>query len=107
MSHSQTSRAELTAAIIDAKDRQNLSWQDLADATTLSVAFVTAALLGQHRLPADAAASITEKLNLGEDAARVLQTIPTRGCIPDKVPTSNSTSKRSMTQPAALAPSSP
>jgi cyanate lyase len=90
MSDSQTlrsSRAELTSAIIDAKDRLGLSWQDLADSTTLSVAFVTAALLGQHPLPAEAAAAISEKLNLGEDAARVLESIPTRGCIPDRVPT--------------------
>jgi cyanate lyase len=87
MSYSQTSRADLTSAIIDAKDRLDLSWQDLADSTTLSVAFVTAALLGQHPLPTEAAASISEKLDLGEDAARVLESIPTRGCIPDKVPT--------------------
>jgi cyanate lyase len=59
----------------------------LAASTTLSVAFVTAALLGQHPLPAEAATSISEKLNLGTDAARVLESIPTRGCIPDKVPT--------------------
>ena len=90
MSYSQTvpsSRADLTAAIIEAKERQGLSWQDLADSTTLSVAFVTAALLGQHPLPADAAASISKKLNLGEEAARLLERIPTRGCIPDRVPT--------------------
>jgi cyanate lyase len=90
MSYSQTvpnSRADLTAAIIEAKERQGLSWQDLADSTTLSVAFVTAALLGQHPLPADAAASISKKLNLGEEAARLLERIPSRGCIPDRVPT--------------------
>jgi cyanate lyase len=90
MSNSPTvpsSRADLTCAIIDAKERLGLTWQDLADSTTLSVAFVTAALLGQHPLPAEAAASIGEKLNLGADAARMLQRIPTRGSIPDRVPT--------------------
>src|ERR1700694_4235467 len=38
------SRAELTAAIIEAKERLDLSWQDLADGTGLNVAYVTAAL---------------------------------------------------------------
>ena len=37
----------LADTIIDAKARKNLSWQDLADGTGLSLAFVTAALLGQ------------------------------------------------------------
>lgn len=90
MSHSPTvlrSRADLTAAIIDAKDRQGVSWQNLADLTDLSLPFVTAALLGQHPLPAEAAAAISERLNLGEDATRLLQQIPTRGSIPENVPT--------------------
>ncbi|XAS68457.1 cyanase [Micrococcaceae bacterium Sec5.7] len=90
MLHSQASQAprqELTAAVIDAKTRANLSWQDLADDTGLSVAFVTAALLGQHPLPALAAATVTEKLGLGDDAALLLQTIPVRGSIPGGVPT--------------------
>jgi cyanate lyase len=90
MSHSEPalcSREKLTCAIIDAKERRGLSWQDLADLTNFSVAFVTAALLGQHPLPAEAAASISKRLELGEDAARLLQRIPTRGSIPEKVPT--------------------
>jgi cyanate lyase len=89
MSHSQTvisSRDQLTSAIIDAKEREGLSWDDLAEVTGLSPAFATAALLGQHPLPSDAAASISKRLNLGEDAARLLQRIPTRGSIPDRVP---------------------
>lgn len=52
MIHSQNTQApreELTAAIIDAKMRKNLSWQELADGTGLSLTFVTAALLGPLR----------------------------------------------------------
>ena len=45
----------LTTSILDAKARKNLSWQDLTDGTGLSLAFVTAALLGQHPLPENAA----------------------------------------------------
>lgn len=90
MIHSQNTQApreELTAAIIDAKMRKNLSWQELTDGTGLSLAFVTAALLGQHPLPADAAKIVAERLELGEDASMLLQSIPLRGSIPGGIPT--------------------
>lgn len=80
-------REELTAAVIDAKARKDLSWQDLTDGTGLSVAFVTAALLGQHALPAEAANIVTGKLGLGADAVLLLQTIPLRGSISGGMPT--------------------
>jgi cyanate lyase len=82
-----TQRSELTAAIIDAKARQNISWQELADSTDLSLAYVTAALLGQHPLPADAAAAVAAQLGLSDEQTRRLQAIPIRGSIPDGVPT--------------------
>jgi cyanate lyase len=90
MIHSQNTqdpREELTAAIIDAKMRKNLSWQDLAEGTGLSLVFVTAALLGQHPLPATAAETVTARLGLGQDAVLLLQTIPLRGSIPGGIPT--------------------
>ncbi|WP_427017247.1 cyanase [Pseudarthrobacter sp. P1] len=90
MIHSQNSQApreELTAAIIDAKMRKDLSWQELTDGTGLSLAFVTAALLGQHPLPETAAEIVAERLGLGEDAAMLLATIPLRGSIPGGIPT--------------------
>ena len=90
MIHSQNTQApreELTAAIIDAKMRKDLSWQDLTDGTGLSIVFVTAALLGQHPLPETAAETVAERLGLGKDAALLLQTIPLRGSIPGGIPT--------------------
>lgn len=53
----------LTTRILDAKARKNLSWQDLTDGTDLSLAFVTAALLGQHPLPENAAQVVGENLS--------------------------------------------
>jgi cyanate lyase len=85
--HSQASRAALTDLIIDAKIRKNLTFEAIAEGTGLSLAFVTAALFGQHPLPADAAQVVADKLELGEDAVRQLQTIPVRGSIPGGVPT--------------------
>ncbi|MFF2554996.1 cyanase [Nocardia sp. NPDC058058] len=90
MIHSQfdpTARQLLANAAVEAKMVKDLSWQQIADAAGLSVAFVTAAVLGQHPLPADAATAVTELLGLDADAARLLQTIPTRGSIADRVPT--------------------
>ena len=85
--HNQASRAALTDRIIDTKIRKDLTFEAIADGTGLSLAFVTAALLGQHPLPADAAKVVADKLELGDDAVRELQTIPVRGSIPGGVPT--------------------
>ena len=85
--HNQASRAALTDRIIDTKIRKNLTFEAIIEGTGLSLAFVTAALLGQHPLPADAAKVVADKLELGEDAVRQLQTIPVRGSIPGGVPT--------------------
>jgi cyanate lyase len=85
--HSQAPRQALTDAIIDAKIRKDLTFEQINEGTGLSLAFVTAALLGQHPLPADAAKVVADKLDLGEHAVRLLQTIPVRGSIPGGVPT--------------------
>ncbi|MFD9480466.1 MULTISPECIES: cyanase [Streptomyces] len=90
MLHAQfdpTARQTLAVTAVDAKTRKDLSWQQLADAAGLSVAFVTAALLGQHALPEPAAKAVAGLLDLDEDAVRLLQTIPTRGSLPGGVPT--------------------
>ncbi|AZE47350.1 Cyanate hydratase [Pseudomonas chlororaphis] len=83
----QAPRLALADTIIDAKARKNLSWQQLTDDTGLSLAFVTAALLGQHALPAAAADLVCSKLDLDQDASRLLQSIPSRGSIPGGIPT--------------------
>ncbi|GAB7540039.1 cyanase [Burkholderia sp. 3C] len=83
----QAPRQALTDRIIDAKSRKNLSFEQICEGTGLSLAFVTAALLGQHPLPADAARVVANKLDLDDDDVRQLQTIPLRGSIPGGVPT--------------------
>ncbi|MFI0466216.1 cyanase [Saccharopolyspora sp. 5N102] len=90
MPHAQfdpTARQSVAAAAVDAKTRKNLTWQQIAEAAGLSTAFVTAAVLGQHALPEAAAKAVTELLGLDDDAAMLLQTIPTRGSIDGGVPT--------------------
>ncbi|VVO59806.1 Cyanate hydratase [Pseudomonas fluorescens] len=71
----------LTTRILDAKARKNLSWQDLTDGTGLSLAFGTAALLGQHPLPKNAARVVGEKLELDTADVSAMQIIPLRGSL--------------------------
>ncbi|WP_434589787.1 cyanase [Pseudomonas sp. R4-83] len=76
----------LTTRILDAKARKDLSWQDLADDTGLSLAYVTAALLGQHPLPENAAKVVGNKLVLSVADVAAMQIIPLRGSL-NGVPT--------------------
>ncbi|MET8571065.1 cyanase [Streptomyces sp. NPDC004783] len=90
MTHAQfdpTARQAVAAAAVEAKTRKNLTWERIAEASGLSVAFTTAAVLGQHALPEEAARGVGELLDLDEDAVLLLQTIPTRGSLPGGVPT--------------------
>ncbi|WP_335933087.1 cyanase [Streptomyces sp. PTD5-9] len=90
MPHAQfdpTARAALAAAAVEAKTRKDLTWQQIADAAELSVAFVTAAVLGQQALPEKSADAVARLLDLDADAAMLLRTIPTRGSIPGGIPT--------------------
>lgn len=80
-------RLALADQILLIKAKKDFTFAQLADGTGLSEAFVTAALLGQHPLPAQAARLIGEKLSLDEDAVLLLQTIPLRGSIDNRVPT--------------------
>jgi cyanate lyase len=83
----QVSRIELTNRILEAKAQKGISFQELADGTGLNVAFVTAALLGQHPLPTEAAKVVGKRLQLEENAVALLQTIPWRGSIQGGIPT--------------------
>ncbi|MGW1541326.1 cyanase [Streptomyces sp. NPDC002309] len=80
-------RQQLAIAAVAAKTRKDLTWQQIADAAGLSVAFVTAAVLGQHALPEKSATAVAELLGLDNDAAMLLRTIPTRGSIEGGIPT--------------------
>ncbi|AVH57251.1 MULTISPECIES: cyanase [Streptomyces] len=90
MVHAQfdsNARQQLAIAAVEAKTRKDLTWQQIADAAGLSVAFVTAAVLGQHALPEKSAKAVAELLGLDNDAAMLLRTIPTRGSIEGGIPT--------------------
>lgn len=83
----QTARQALTETIILSKARKGLSFAEIVDGTGLSEVYVTAALLGQHPLPASAAIIVGEKLDLDADDIALLQSIPVRGSFVNVVPT--------------------
>lgn len=80
------SSIDLTSEILASKAKKNLSWQDLAEGTGLSLAYVTAALLGQHPLSAEVAKKVGDRLELDADSISRLQLIPLRGSL-NGVPT--------------------
>ena len=85
--NSQAARLALTDVILAAKERKDLTFEAINEGTGLTLAFVTAALLGQHPLPESAAKVVGERLDLSADEIRLLQSIPVRGSIPGGVPT--------------------
>ncbi|MEV5652574.1 cyanase [Nocardia sp. NPDC052254] len=90
MVHAQfdpTARQALATTAVEAKIAKDLTWEQIAETAGYSTAFVTAAILGQHPLPERAAHAVADLLGLGDEAATLLQTIPTRGSIPGGVPT--------------------
>ena len=74
-------RLDLADAILLSKAKKDLSFAEIADGTGLAEAFVTAALLGQQALPADAARLVGAKLDLDEDAALMTVFQLTQRCI--------------------------
>ncbi|WP_034334694.1 cyanase [Deinococcus misasensis] len=80
-------RDEVTQLILQAKLRENLSWQDLASAIGHSKEWSTAALLGQMTLTKEQAEKVGALLNLPEEAILQLQVVPYKGSLPSGVPT--------------------
>jgi cyanate lyase len=83
---SSNEREKVAERVLAAKAERGLSWDDIADGTGLSVTFVTAAILGQHPLPRDAAELVGRRLGLDAAPVRLLQTIPVRGGEPGAIP---------------------
>lgn len=77
----------LTAKLLDIKASKGMSFEQLAEGTGLSLTYVTAALLGQHPLPANVAKMIGERLELSDADVARLQAIPMRGSFAGSVPT--------------------
>ena len=80
-------RHELTEKIVLAKLKKQVTWRQLAQAVGKSPAWTTAALLGQMSMSRDEAAAAAKLLDLSDDDALLLQTVPSRGSLGQAVPT--------------------
>ena len=80
-------RDEIIAEVAAVRLAKGLTWQQLADAIGKPVVWTTAALLGQHPIPAELGAVLVEMLGLDESAVQVLAAVPMRGGLPTAVPT--------------------
>jgi cyanate lyase len=80
-------RDEITEQIRVARVTKGLTYQQLADAIDKPIAWTTAALLGQHPIPAELGTVLVEMLGLDESAVPVLAAVPMRGGLPTAVPT--------------------
>ncbi len=72
-------RNEITEQIVVARLGKGLSWQQLADAIDRPLVWTTAALLGQHPIPADLGKVLAGMLGLDESVVPVLAAVPLRG----------------------------
>ncbi|MBE7564273.1 cyanase [Acidithiobacillus sp. HP-6] len=80
-------RSDVTALILEKKLLHGLSWKDLSARLGVSKEWSTAALLGQMPLSAEQARVVTHLLELPEEVERILQEVPSRGCLPTAIPT--------------------
>jgi cyanate lyase len=79
-------RAEVTEAIVAAKIKRGLKWADVAKAVGFSKEWVTAGCLGQMTFTAEQAQKLGNVFGLGEEAIRLLQTVPSKGSLDAAVP---------------------
>lgn len=80
-------KQEAAQAVIGAKIQLGLTWAQLAEAIGKPPVWTTAALLGQHPMPAADAATVAALLELDDDIVAALQLQPTRGALGSAVPT--------------------
>jgi cyanate lyase len=81
-------RADLTEKLLDIKREKNWSWSQIAkEVGGLSPILITAACLGQMRLPEAQSARVRTLFNLTEAEERLLQEPPHRGATSPMPPT--------------------
>ena len=79
-------REEATRRIMEAKGARDLTFEELSRRIGRHKVWTTAALMGQHPMSSEEAATATEALGLDDEVARSLQQIPTRGALGHEVP---------------------
>lgn len=79
-------KAQATAAILEAKKAKGLTYEDLAEATGQDKVWTAAAIMGQASVPSDVAGKLTATLGLGPEVAEALSEFPMKGALGGEVP---------------------
>ncbi|MFD0854641.1 cyanase [Actinomadura adrarensis] len=76
-----------TEAILAAKEEKGLTFAQIAEAVGRHPVWTTSALLGQQQMSEKEAAAVAAVLDLPDEVAAQLQRFPTKGSLPETVPT--------------------
>jgi len=79
-------RRQATEIILDAKQKQNRTFEQIASAVGRHPVWVTSAIMGQQSMSAEEAGKLSAFLGLSEEVSRSLQTMPTKGSLETAVP---------------------
>ncbi len=79
-------REEATELILEAKKEKDLTFEAIANKVGRHKVWTTAALMGQHPMPAEAAETVIDLLGLDAEVSKALQEIPMRGSLETDVP---------------------
>ena len=71
-------KLEMTEAIIVAKSKAGLSWEEIAEKVSLGSVFITSACLGKNSLKKEPAEKLCEVLSLSSEVALALQAYPNK-----------------------------
>jgi len=80
-------KEQATALVAERMAANDITYAAVAEAIGKPPVWTAAALLGQHPLPAAAAAKVVELLELPPDAVTALEAFPMRGALDGAVPT--------------------
>ena len=86
-----TTRDDVTAAVLSAKRAKGLTFTAIAAQLDLPKVWLTAALLGQHPVPAETAARVGELLDLDDEQVVVLTEFVSRGSFDPSAPPTDPT----------------
>lgn len=79
-------RKEATAAVLAAKQKKGLTWDEIAKAVGCHKVWVTSALLGQNSMGPDEAKKAGQVLGLTEEVTKALTEYPLKGSLDQTVP---------------------
>ena len=80
-------RNDVTELVVEAKIKQGLTWDKIAETVGASKEWTTAALLGQMQMTKAQAEAAGKLLGLSPYAVLLLQQVPYKGSLPTAVPT--------------------